>query len=143
MIRVLRNSGQLYNYPVYYERIKYGLSAAKAQTTDETIKGNRTGYVARLTDRTIQTLWQIQLPLSEGKRSWSSVLSFSQYAWRNKTGDNLCSRQIQNRDRKGTGKLSKSAEISGRNQQYQPRVVYSKSSILNNMLWYQKWKKPP
>jgi len=79
MIQILRYSGQLYNYPVYYETIKACLSATKAKTTYRTIKENRTSYATRLTYRTIQTLWQIQLPLPKKQRTWTCILSFSQY----------------------------------------------------------------
>ena len=140
MILVLRNSEQLYNYSVYYERINICLLATKTETTRRTIKKDRLCNVAWFTNRTIQTLWKIQLSLLRRQRTRSCLLPISQHAW-SKAYNDLCPQQLEITGRTSIRELSKSAAVDRRNKQHQPRVIFSKGCILKRC--HQKWKKPP
>src|ERR1700733_13017180 len=77
----LRKSCQLNNWQDKDERNHTHISATKAQTFGRSVKKDRINYVARLSHRAVQEMWEIKLPVCRWKRTRPQLLSFCQYAW--------------------------------------------------------------
>ena len=137
-----RQSGQLYNYPDNYAEIYRHLFATNAQTINRSAKEDRLNYFAWLSNRTIQKMWQIKLPLCDWQRTWAKLLSFCQHA-RNEAYYDLYLYRIQINSRESIKKLSESTRNNGKNQRHKSRANRKKGVALGNKLWHLKWIKPP
>lgn len=138
----LRQSCQLYNWQDNYAKnIKYQFKK-KSQTISRSSKKYKTNYATWLSNRTVQEMWEIKLPLRRGEGTWPELLPFCQHAWIEACHD-LYSCRIQTNSRRSFRELSRNSEIYRKNQQYKSRVDRKKGIFLGNILWDLKWTRPP
>lgn len=89
------------------------------------------GRPPRISDRTLQEMWKIRLPVCQRTRTRAQILSFNKSNGK-KSSDGLCPSELSRASRNLPGELSINQKNPERNLRYQFRTSPSQGAIVGN-----------
>lgn len=129
-------SDQLLTWSDIYEESICHIIAQKKKSSGPPTTA-RGGHPSRISDRTLQEMWETRLPVCQRTRTWAQILSFNKPN-RKKPSDGLYTPGLLRASRSLPGKLSINQENPERNLCYQLRTSQSQRETVGNkhVFWH-------